>query len=475
VRQTVALSNFCKKSSNPPCKKNYKFAANLYKMKNIKQFLQFLFILCTISSPFLSFTQPSKGYEIVFKSQNLKDKYLYLTGIYGNKPYAIDSAKYAKKQYVFKNNKKELPSGVYYIETQNGTILTNFIVDNTRTFTIDASNDKIVFLNSDENVVFQNFKKDLKTGKDIQAYYYTAPESLLAKYVKAHFIPVNIPEFHWGSADGSDAAAQKYYQFLIDHYFDNIDFKDIRLMYTPLDVDLKGFFMESLYPQTPENVIASIENLFKRILNDTPNTVQIDVRDFYLKKLIHLYMNADPKFDTVFTYLVDNYVSKITQSEIVSDSEIRVFQRIANRMRKSFVGQTIPVFESYANEHQKISTADIATKYTILWFWDPDCEHCIEYTPLLWDFYNKYRNLYNFEVIACSVTEDYDRWEAFIKEYRLEWLNTSYAIEEPNYDAVDFFNFADTPAIFVIDKQHKIVARQFPLDDLFEIFESLEN
>jgi hypothetical protein len=45
---------------------------------------------------------------------------------------------------------------------------------------------------------------------------------------------------------------------------------------------------------------------------------------------------------------------------------------------------------------------------------------------------------------------------------------------DPNYDAVEYFNFADTPAIFIIDKAHKIVARQFPLNMLEEVFESLK-
>jgi len=417
----------------------------------------------------------TKGYNITFKPQNLKDKYLYLTGIYGTQTYMVDSAKFAKKQYTFKNSTKEIPAGFYYIQSKDGTVFLELLIDNTRRFTIDAAGENSIFINSDENVAFQQFKNALFEGKDIGIYYYTTPESLLAKYILAQYIPVPIPSFSWGSHEGQEAAAQKYYQYLIDHYFDNIDFKDIRLMRTPLDVDLKDFFMESLYPQTPENVISSIENLFKRILDENPTPAQMDVRDFYLKKLIHLYMNADPKFDEVFIYLTDSYVSKLTQSQFIADSEISVFQRIADRKRRTLVGETVPAFESYTIDHHKISTVDIPAKYTILWFWDPDCDHCLEYTPLLCDFYSKYHTLYDFEVIACSVTEDYDRWVAFIKTHHLEWFNTSYAIEEPNYDAVDFFNFNDTPAIFIIDKQHKIVARQFHIDEIFEIFESLEN
>jgi len=443
-------------------------------MKNIQRFPRFLFLLSIVFLPLASFSQvSSKGYEIRFKPHSACDEYLYLVGIYGNRPWVVDSAKNVKCQYIFKNKKQNLPAGFYTIQSKTGTIFAEFLIDQTRKFTIEATEKGLVFINSDENVVFQQFKNDLLAGNDLYFYYETAPESLLGKFVLAQYIPVRIPEFFRGST-GMEAAAQKYYQFIINHFFDNVDFKDLRLMRTPLNINLKEFFVESLFPQTAENVISSIKDLFHRILDKNPTPAQLDVRDFYLKKLIHLYMNLEPKFDTVFVYFVDNYVSKLTTSEFISDSEIDVFKRIADRKRRTFVGQTIPVFESYTNEHHKISTADITTNYTILWFWDPDCDHCLEDTPNFYDFYCQYHDLYDFDVIACSVTEDYDRWIRFITDRHLSWHDTSYAIAEPNYDAVEFFNFDETPAIYVIDKQHKIVARQLSIDELIEVFESLQ-
>jgi peroxiredoxin len=435
----------------------------------------FFSLLSVVFFTVTAFAQTSsKGYNIGFTNPNVKDANLYLVGIYGNSEMVVDSAKYSKKGYIFNNTKKDLPAGFYSIYTTSGELLVDFIIDKTQKFEINATEHGTVLVNSEENVVYQNFKNDLTAGNDITPYHYTSPESLLGKFVQAQYIPVNIPEFRWGSHEGREAAAQKYYQYLIDHYYDNVDFKDIRLMYTPLDIDLKDFFVESLYPQTAENVIASIENIFLRILDENPTPPQLDVCDYYLKKLIHLYMTAEPKFDAVFIYLVDKYVSKLTNSNFLSDSEQTVFKRIADRKRKTLVGETIPVFESYTHDKQKVSTADFSTTYTLLWFWDPDCEHCIEYTPQLYDFYSKYHELYHFDILACSVTEDYDRWIAFIKEHHLEWMNTSYAIAAPNYDAVEYFNFADTPAIFIIDQSHQIVARQFPLDELIEVFESLQ-
>ena len=452
---------------------------NNTKMKNTHHITRFLVFLSVILLTFSTFSQPiHRGYEIVYKPLVKSDTYLYLTGIYGDKIWIADSAKFAKNQYVFKNSKQVLPSGFYAIRSIKGDsqiIHAEFIVDQTRKFTIEETRNLLLFINSEENVVFRKFQDALLTGVDFQIFYETAPESLLGKFILAQHIPVSIPSINWGSHAGREAAAQKYYQYLINHFYDNVDFKDIRLMYTPLDIDLRDFFMESLYPQTAENVIMCIEKFFERILDEKSTPAQIDVRDFYLKKFIHLYMTADPKFDEVFVYLVDNYVSNITASEFITDSEKSVFQRIADRKRHTLVGSTIPVFESFTYDHHKISTSDMTTKYTVLWFWDPDCEHCAEYTPKLCEFYSKYHEVYDFEVIAYSITEDYDRWKKFISNHHLEWFNTSYAIEAPNYDATEYFNFNDTPAIYIIDQQHKIVARQFPIDELFEVFESLEN
>jgi len=444
-------------------------------MKNITSILCAFMLLCASFFAFSAFSQTTeKGYNIVYKTQNSNDKYLYLTGIYGNVPYVVDSAKYSKKGYLFSHSKQILPDGFYYIKTKNGATLLEFFVEQNRKFTVEETEEGTKFHNSEENVVYQQFKNDFWAENDLRVYQYTSPETLLSKYITAQFIPVHVPSFNWGSHEGREGAAQQYYKFLIEHYYDNVDFKDTRLMYTPLDIDLKEFFMESLYPQTASNVIKSVDNLFKRILDENPTPEQIDVRDFYLKKLIHLYINAEPKFDEVFIYLVDNYVSKITQSTFISTSETDVFKRVADRKRKTLVGELAPVFESYTIENVKISTAEIKAEYVVLWFWDPDCEHCTEYTPILYDFYSKYRDLYHFEVLACSVTEDYDRWIKLSKEYYL-WLNTSYAVKAPNYDATDYFNIYDTPAIFILDKKHRIVARQFPLDELFEVFETLQN
>lgn len=123
---------------------------------------------------------------------------------------------------------------------------------------------------------------------------------------------------------------------------------------------------------------------------------------------------------------------------------------------------------AYDAQHNSVSTKDIKHKYIILWFWDPDCDECVELTPQLRDFYDIYKDYYDLEIYAVSITDDYDRWDDFIRKNQLTWINVSYAIGEPNYDFVDYFDLITTPGIYIINSKHKIIARQFPLDELHE-------
>ena len=92
-------------------------------------------------------------------------------------------------------------------------------------------------------------------------------------------------------------------------------------------------------------------------------------------------------------------------------------------------------------------------------------------TPQLHQFYLENADKYDFEVFAVSITEDIDRWKKTCKEMGLSWINTCYAMGEPNYDFINYFNILTTPGSFLIDKDHKIIMRSFSLDELQDFFQ----
>jgi len=216
---------------------------------------------------------------------------------------------------------------------------------------------------------------------------------------------------------------------------------------------------------------------------------------YYLRKLFAIYLYNRPVFDTIPVWLFDNYYSKIANTPVIrypspiTDSyynkigtenlhfsaiEDRVIRKVIERKRRLLPGHIIPPLAAYNIDHQLISTDKIDKKYIIVWLWDPDCDHCLEETPKLNQFYENFHNIYQFEIFAVSVTDDFERWKKFIEDHKLQWLNASYAIDEPNYDFIDYFDILTTPAIYLINKSHVIIERQFSLDDIYSIFESLD-
>jgi peroxiredoxin len=195
---------------------------------------------------------------------------------------------------------------------------------------------------------------------------------------------------------------------------------------------------------------------------------------YYLKKLFAFFLYHDPAFDTIPIWLYDNYYTKIdSENSIFSESENRIIKKVVERKRRLMPGHSIPPLSAYNIDNHLISTDKIDKKYIIIWLWDHDCDLCIEETPKLNQFYKSFHDLFQFEIFAVSVTDDSDRWRDFSEKHDLQWINLSYAMGESNYEFVDYFDILTTPAIYLINKSHIIIERQFSLDDLYSIFESL--
>ncbi|MBR6903347.1 MAG: thioredoxin family protein, partial [Bacteroidales bacterium] len=110
-------------------------------------------------------------------------------------------------------------------------------------------------------------------------------------------------------------------------------------------------------------------------------------------------------------------------------------------VRKIAPGAQIPELTAYDIDGKQHSTNEIQTKYTILWFWDPDCDHCQEQTPILHDLYQQRADELNFEVFAVEVNDDYPRWKAFSEMNDLgDWINLSTSMGETSVDYIEYFD-----------------------------------
>lgn len=422
----------------------------------MKKIFYILFLLVMIIPTLAG--QP-KGYNITFVLEDQQEKMLFIVGNYGYQYYIVDSALIRKNHTArFQSKDKIIYDGIYQLTDRDGRSYFEFIIDHNRNFTISTRSDypfrnpKIE--NSDENKAFFEYQK-LKEGvpelspEYLAGFTETAPSSLLSLYIKTEQSANEAPV-----ADVSNKS---------DLFFDHIDFSNPSILRMPVNYGVELFFTRLTGPH-PDTIIRQIDRFITETVSHT------EVRHYFLDYLMRLFDHGDPRYDAVLVHLFDRYCPE-QKCEWLDEYSSRRFSRETARKRKLLPGQQVPPLRAFDRDSHPTGTADLGHRYIILWFWDPDCEDCLEQTPILYEFYQANKEVYDIEVYAVSVTEDLERWERFIDENDLQWINVSFANGEPNYDFVDYFDLITTPGIYVIDDRHTIIDRQFPLEKLPFIFD----
>lgn len=438
--------------------------------------LLLLAIGINLLSSFFAFSKGG-GYQIDIKLKDAKTEMLYLQGYYGNSTFIVDSAAGRKDLFRFKSKKQELHPGIYTVLTQEYIPLFQLILEEGTKMRIETHFDcplNFYFIKkSEKNKIFFEYQKSGINGQGVSLYMETSPHSLLTEYIRAkEYNPIESIEYQTLFKD-SVPHEYELNHYMIKHYFDDVNFKDTRLLHTPLHLDLRFYFTELLMATYDHECdwIEVIDHFLEDMIDSSQEEPDREVQVYYTNQLMRIYMSNHPRTDTLFVYLFDHYFDP-TQDQwgIFDESYQRVYPLVAERKRKSFVNHVIEPITAYNSEGEQVSTSDIQADYTILWFWDPDCDECVVETPMLYEFYKNFKSKYNFEVYAVSVTDDLERWEQFSREYKIDWINLSYSMGEPNYDLLDFFDLVFTPGLFIIDQNHKIIGRHIPLNKVENFF-----
>lgn len=380
-----------------------------------------------------------KGYDIKVLNPQIEGKKLYLTGFYGDESIDIDSCRVKKGMARFKS-RALLPDGFYtiYEDYQTHDPLNSFfygraiVVEQSRKFTISSE----TISNSVENQTYQNYLLATAHSKDpilVNSLCESNPNALVSKYMK-------LETFGLDSCDATESRLLRHPEF--NRYITE------KLMSADI----------SVIDQTIEKFGAVSE-----------------IGKYYLAKMLKYYnMDNNAPFDEILVHLYDKYYLP-NNLQLYSDTYERTLKRAVMRKRHTLIGAEIPHLEATNAEGKRETTENPQHAYTVIWFWDPDCEDCQEETPILHQMYAEHAEEYDFEVFAHSLTADIDRWKKMTQEWGLTWPNTCSEMGETNYDFIDYFSIVTTPCCLLIDKDHKIIMRQFTLEQLENFFEKNKN
>ena len=434
-----------------------------------------------------------QGYDIRTKINGQQDTVAYLGHHFATQRYVDDTAKVVNGVASFSGPEK-LANGVYFYYSPS--VYFEFLIsdqqfsisgdaeDVIRTATIEGSPLNNGFLEMQRfNFLKRTEADQLKAKLDstkneseiesIRAQLYSIdaeikdfqkglqaqhPESLLAKLILLMQTP-EVPEIPAG--EDSVTFSYNYYK---NHFWDGIDITDPGLLRSPLLHNKIMDYLDNVVVQQVDTVIKEVDHLLQ-IAQRSPEAFR-----YLLLTLTNKYVS--PKInghDEVFVFLVDNYYLNglATWTDQVTIDKLE--ERAAS-IRPNFIGDPAHPFILQDTLGTDYALYDIRAKYTVLYFYDPDCGHCKKATPMLYEAYADLRAK-DVEVLAICTTTDKERWQEFIVENDLNWPNLA---DLNGVTHIKFYyDVRSTPTVYILDKDKKILLKKIASEDVPEVIDQL--
>lgn len=486
----------------------------------------------------------AQGYEIEVKFNVYQDTVI-LGHHRANQLIPDDTVVTDKNGKAVFRGKEALPGGMYFVFFSNKRFF-DMLIDEDQQFTVSgdtADFSKIEFKGDPQNSLFISYQNEMRKlssqlrelqqqrataddkaaidaemqalRDDLETLYQETitknPGSFFTVFLKATRDP-QVPETVTGQ--------KERYFYYRNHYFDNFDYGDSRLLRTPLYEGKIETYLDKLLPQVPDTLIEAVDKLVEASRGDDEHF------QYMLVHVFNKYASSQlMAAENVYVHLAEKYYideASWSSPEFISDLKDRV-----SKKKKCLVGaksHDIEYFllpptekgmkkmaersafykgegleaEKITDENQKHNkkveilsrwTAedavrkrmhDMSAKFIIIWFWTPDCSHCREATP---EFYKAYTEKKlkekGVEVLAVYLNKDIKDWTLFEKEHK-RWLD--FIIEHKMYDWNNAWNPFDpfrsnydinsSPVLYMIDNEKKIVAKRIGWEQAIEVIEA---
>ncbi len=258
------------------------------------------------------------------------------------------------------------------------------------------------------------------------------------------------------------------FDFMKVHFFDHVNLQDSRFWHT-------NFFPQRIttyLQQCVEFVPDSLANAAIRLVEKT----QGDSTCFRMM-LNSLTMNALQStimgMENIWAKLAEDYFLKPGMTPWADSTFLANIRSEYTHVRFNRIGMTAQNILLTDTTGTQTWLYDACKKYTLLYFFEPSCGHCKETTPAVHDLYLKYKEK-GFEVIAIYMLTDQAEWRQFTNENHLsDWIN----LWDP--DRVSYFwqyyDTSSTPALFLMDENKKIIAKDLDVNSLDKFLARLLN
>lgn len=328
------------------------------------------------------------------------------------------------------------------------------------------------------------------------------PQMLVAKIVKMS-IDIVIPDAPKNDL-GAIIDSNFQFNYFRNHYWDNVDLKDDRLVNNPIFHNkLEYYFSKNMMIQHWDTVIYHAFQFCDR-LNPKSRTFEYCVG--WITQ--NFGKSQQMGMDKVYYHMLDRYYcSKNAEGKHpsfwVDESKYEELCKDLNIKLGICLGEKAPnLILKDTSDTKWINLYNLSEEYTILYFWDPECGHCKTITPKLAKLYREKLKSRNVAVYAVgkAIDKDFEAWKKFIRDNDLDFINVAVTdslykiakknaeslvptypgeqgkpttLESLNYQAT--YDIYSTPKVFILDKDKKIIAKSLSMSQIEDLLDNLQN
>lgn len=204
-----------------------------------------------------------------------------------------------------------------------------------------------------------------------------------------------------------------------------------------------------------------------------------------------MYMMAKARTARTIDSLVGKYTDSYAVALIIDrfvagqrklSEVVQMYDRLTPRVKNSYLGQKLkntidglkktalgsaaPDFTLSAPDGREIVLSSYKGKYVLLDFWASWCGPCLREVPNVKKVYDRYHSR-GFEILSVSLDEKKENWVEAIRKYELNWEHVS-SLQGWKCPVAKLYNVSGVPAMFLIDKEGKIIAAGLRGEELAE-------
>ncbi len=290
------------------------------------------------------------------------------------------------------------------------------------------------------------------------------PGSMTAALLRTMVEP-ELPTFTGTEAEQQEAR----YHYYKNHYFDGVDLGDPRaLRSTWLDQRVSDY-IENLVVPAPDSISKELDMILDR-MRPAPETFR-----FYTSKFLNDYAASKiVGMDAVYVHLGKKYYVGGEADWVDSTTLAKIAENVAT-LEPLLIGKPAPPLTLKLRDESDFVLHDTDAKFTVLFFYDPECSHCKKQTPFVIEFAEKYRDKGVKTVAVCSkfAPNVGDCW-TYVDEnegMKEAIVNTADPYHKSKYKVV--YDITSTPQIYVLDKDKKIVSKRISAEQLPEVLDRM--